>query len=157
LWDVCTDQEAVDLIRNTTDAQAASKILVDHALSRFSTDNLSCMIVRFDTKLVQDMVERRTDPIGVEGDVPSTRSDVSEAEKIIEDAKKNATDLGIVDGEKGPLANEKLEKDIVREAEKQEPGPEVATPEDTVLSQVAGLDVQAKPNIEENGKRIKPE
>ncbi|KAI1981924.1 mgpp2cl-1, protein phosphatase 2C-like protein 1 [Ophidiomyces ophidiicola] len=49
LWDVCSDQEAVDLIRNTHDPQAASKILVDHALSRFSTDNLSCMVVRFDS------------------------------------------------------------------------------------------------------------
>lgn len=30
------------------DPVAASKLLVDHALSRFSTDNLSCMIVRID-------------------------------------------------------------------------------------------------------------
>ncbi|KAF3930644.1 hypothetical protein ABW19_dt0206222 [Dactylella cylindrospora] len=48
LWDVCSDQEAVDLIRNIHDPQEASKALVDHALARFSTDNLSCMIVRLD-------------------------------------------------------------------------------------------------------------
>jgi protein phosphatase PTC1 len=48
VWDVCSDQEAVDLICNVYDPQEASKILVDHALSRFSTDNLSCMIVRLD-------------------------------------------------------------------------------------------------------------
>lgn len=30
------------------DPAAASRHLVDHALSRFSTDNLSCMIVRLD-------------------------------------------------------------------------------------------------------------
>ncbi|KAI5816293.1 phosphatase 2C-like domain-containing protein [Pyronema omphalodes] len=48
LWDVCTDQEAVDLVRNTFDPQLASKQLVDYALSKFSSDNLSCMIVRLD-------------------------------------------------------------------------------------------------------------
>ncbi|KAK2767041.1 Protein phosphatase 2C 1 [Arachnomyces sp. PD_36] len=157
LWDVCSDQEAVDLIRNTHDPQAASKILVDHALSRFSTDNLSCMIVRFDTKLVQDMVEHRIDPIGVEGDVPTNPTDVSEADKIIEDAKKNVEGLGLVDGDKNPLDSEKVQEDIAREAEKQEAGPEASPAEENVASKVAGLDVQTKPNIEENGKRIKPE
>jgi protein phosphatase PTC1 len=45
---VCSDQEAVELIRNVHDPQEASKILVDYALSRFSSDNLSCMVVRLD-------------------------------------------------------------------------------------------------------------
>ncbi|KAF8534290.1 phosphatase 2C-like domain-containing protein [Trichophaea hybrida] len=48
LWDVCSDQEAVDLVRSILDPQEASKKLVDHALSQFSSDNLSCMIVRLD-------------------------------------------------------------------------------------------------------------
>lgn len=48
LWDVCSDQDAVDLVRHIDDPQEASKILVDHALQRFSSDNLSCMIVRLD-------------------------------------------------------------------------------------------------------------
>jgi len=48
LWDVCSDQEAVDLVRHVPDPQEASEMLVDYALSRFSSDNLSCMIVRFD-------------------------------------------------------------------------------------------------------------
>jgi len=48
LWDVCSDQEAVDLVKNIDDPQEASKILVDHALQKFSSDNLSCMIVRLD-------------------------------------------------------------------------------------------------------------
>ncbi|KAG0127093.1 phosphatase 2C-like domain-containing protein [Tuber indicum] len=48
LWDVCSDQEAVDLVRQVQDPQEASKMLVDHALGRFSSDNLSCMIVRLD-------------------------------------------------------------------------------------------------------------
>ena len=33
LWDVCEDQMAVDLIRDLKDAQEASKILLDHALT----------------------------------------------------------------------------------------------------------------------------
>lgn len=48
LWDVCSDQEAVDLVRAVKDPQEASKMLVDYALGRFSSDNLSCMIVRLD-------------------------------------------------------------------------------------------------------------
>lgn len=89
LWDVCTDQEAVDLIRNVKDSQEASKILVDHALSRFSTDNLTCMVVRFDANLIRDVVERRSEPIGVEGDPSSqVKGGISEADKIVEGAKK---------------------------------------------------------------------
>ncbi|RPA98125.1 PP2C-domain-containing protein [Choiromyces venosus 120613-1] len=48
LWDVCSDQEAVNLVRQVQDPQEASKMLVDYALGRFSSDNLSCMIVRLD-------------------------------------------------------------------------------------------------------------
>ncbi|WVF66559.1 hypothetical protein IAT40_001299 [Kwoniella sp. CBS 6097] len=47
LWDVCEDQEAVDLIRSIQDPQDASKFLLDHAMSNYSTDNLSVMVVRF--------------------------------------------------------------------------------------------------------------
>lgn len=45
---MCTDQDAVDLVRNIKDPKEASKRLVEHALSQFSSDNLSCMIVRLD-------------------------------------------------------------------------------------------------------------
>ncbi len=48
LWDVCTDQEAVDLVRDIHDPQEASRLLCEHALKHYSTDNLSCMIVRLD-------------------------------------------------------------------------------------------------------------
>jgi protein phosphatase PTC1 len=36
LWDVCEDQDAVNLILNVKDPQEASRILLDHALSQFS-------------------------------------------------------------------------------------------------------------------------
>ncbi|KAJ5656179.1 hypothetical protein N7507_008129 [Penicillium longicatenatum] len=87
LWDVCTDQEAVDLIRNIQDAQRASKLLVEHALARFSTDNLSCMVIRLDSNRVKDVVNKKSEHIGVDGD-PASRG-MSEADKIVEDAQKN--------------------------------------------------------------------
>ncbi|KAI9815860.1 MAG: Protein phosphatase 2C 1 [Phylliscum demangeonii] len=83
LWDVCSDQEAVDLIRHVTDAQAASKMLVEHALARFSTDNLSCMIVRFDAQAVQRTVDHHAAPIGVEGDPVSRGARLSEADALV--------------------------------------------------------------------------
>ncbi|CAG8651659.1 7529_t:CDS:2, partial [Ambispora leptoticha] len=46
LWDVCDDQDAVDLIKDYTDPQKASAKLLEHALQNFSTDNLSVMVVR---------------------------------------------------------------------------------------------------------------
>jgi len=118
LWDVCSDQEAVDLIRTTHDPQAASKALVEHALSRFSTDNLSCMVVRFDSQRVQETVERKTEPIGVEGDPSSQHGGLSEAESIVLEQKKKLTD----NGEKLDAAPSELS---ITEEEDQEPGPEL--------------------------------
>lgn len=46
LWDVCEDHTAVQLIRHEQDPTRASKILVDHALQNFSSDNLTCMVIR---------------------------------------------------------------------------------------------------------------
>ncbi|SAM78574.1 related to phosphoprotein phosphatase 2C [Ustilago bromivora] len=47
LWDVIEDQEAVDLIKDLQDPQEASQRLLEHALSEFSTDNTSIMVIRF--------------------------------------------------------------------------------------------------------------
>ncbi|KAK2748881.1 Protein phosphatase 2C 1 [Onygenales sp. PD_40] len=103
LWDVCSDQDAVDLVRNTQDPQAASKILVDHALSRFSTDNLSCMIVRFDTKAIQQALERRTHPAGIDSSDSSSKQleGISEADKIVREVRKSvaAGEAGIEEGD----------------------------------------------------------
>ncbi|ODQ64717.1 protein serine/threonine phosphatase 2C [Nadsonia fulvescens var. elongata DSM 6958] len=46
LFDVCKDQQAVDLVRNIRDPKAASQALVDYALDNFSSDNLSVMVIR---------------------------------------------------------------------------------------------------------------
>lgn len=47
LWDVCSDQEAVNLVYDIQDPQKASEKLLAHALEKYSTDNLSVMVVRF--------------------------------------------------------------------------------------------------------------
>lgn len=47
LWDVCTDQEAIEQIRGIADPHVAARTLVRHAINLGSNDNISCMIVRF--------------------------------------------------------------------------------------------------------------
>jgi len=115
LWDVCSDQEAVDLIRQIQDPQEASKKLVDHALARFSTDNLSCMVVRFDNKAVRQRKNEGT--IGVEGDPVTAKGNITEAEAIVAQARKSI-------GEPQQSV-ESAAADIIREEEEKEPGPEL--------------------------------
>lgn len=65
-------------------------MLVDHALSRFSTDNLSCMIVRFDKHALLENQNNKDKAIGVEGDAATAAAapgKVSEAEKIVNTTK----------------------------------------------------------------------
>ncbi|KAL7789119.1 phosphatase 2C-like domain-containing protein [Trichoderma ceciliae] len=88
LWDVCSDQEAVDLVREIHDPGEASKLLVDHALNRFSTDNLSCMIVRLDKEaLVQSQTSQTSrDPEAEASNGAAAK--VSEADKIVMETKQ---------------------------------------------------------------------
>lgn len=73
---------------------SAAKFLIDQALSRFSTDNLSCMIVRFDKAALLQSQGDKDNAIGVEGDNAETGSKVSEADKIV-----NATRQKIAEGD----------------------------------------------------------
>ncbi|KAG0648799.1 phosphatase [Hyphodiscus hymeniophilus] len=143
LWDVCSDQEAVDLVRNTQDPTAGAKQLVDHALARFSTDNLSCMIVRLNKSAHITTSKDSTAAIGVEGDPHSQSGKLSEADKIVGEAKRKAeTDgfpaLGVSGSNSGkghdPKAIEEdvpgrisMEKVVEEEPDlvRGEPGPEV--------------------------------
>ena len=85
----------MDLVRNVQDPVSASKQLVDHALARFSTDNLSCMIVRFNKTALLDTYNATVPPIGVEGDPSSTGSKQSEVDKILNDAKRKVQEEGV--------------------------------------------------------------
>ena len=123
LWDVCSDQDAVDLVRREQDPQAASKILVDHALSRFSTDNLSCMIVRFNSRGLQDAASKTQEHIGVDGDPPSNlKGGIRETEAIVGAAKKGMSNDQVA-GEGEDLS--RISTDMIQEEENAEPGPEL--------------------------------
>ena len=107
-------------MRNQQDPQAASKALVDHALARFSTDNLSCMIVRFDSKAVQETVQQKTEPIGVEGDPGTKEGGVSEADQIVAESRKKLEDSGVTGA-----SLDRLPTEIIHDEEAAEPGPEL--------------------------------
>ncbi|ANB15164.1 type 2C protein phosphatase PTC1 [Sugiyamaella lignohabitans] len=49
LWDVFSDQEAVDRIRNIKDPNQAAKILVNDAIGRGSMDNITCLVARLNS------------------------------------------------------------------------------------------------------------
>ncbi|KAF2798280.1 PP2C-domain-containing protein [Melanomma pulvis-pyrius CBS 109.77] len=113
LWDVCSDQEAVDHVRQIQDPQIASKALVDHALARFSTDNLSCMVVRFDNKALK---QRKNESLmGVDGD--QSKSGISEADAIVSQARKQMGEP------EQPI--EQAAAEMIMEEEEPEPGPEL--------------------------------
>ncbi|KAJ8064856.1 hypothetical protein OCU04_007165 [Sclerotinia nivalis] len=92
LWDVCSDQEAVDLVRHQQDPVAAARQLVEYALARFSTDNLSCMIVRFNRPLLVATAKDSHAAIGVEGDGNMGSGKLSEADKIVSESTKKVND-----------------------------------------------------------------
>ncbi|KAJ6954192.1 protein phosphatase 2C 11 [Populus alba x Populus x berolinensis] len=48
LWNVLTNKDAVALVQDITDAEAASRKLIQEAYARGSTDNITCVVVRFD-------------------------------------------------------------------------------------------------------------
>jgi protein phosphatase PTC1 len=60
-------------------------MLVDHALGRFSTDNLSCMVVRFEKDAtLQSLREKDT---GIETERGTAK--ISEADKLVSETKQN--------------------------------------------------------------------
>lgn len=113
---MCSDQEAVDLVRGIQDPQAASRALVDHALARFSTDNLSVMVIRFDGQAVQQAADRKADFIGVEGDPATQKGGITETDSIISRQKEHLHESGEY--------LDRIPSNILEEDE-QEPGPEL--------------------------------
>ena len=112
----------MNLIRETQDPQVASKQLVEYALSRFSTDNLSCMVVRFDGNALKQTIEHQVEPIGVEGDPISAKGGLSEAEALVKEARKSMSipdDIDLNDH------INKVSQEIIREENDKEAGPEL--------------------------------
>lgn len=69
-------------------------MLVDHALANFSTDNLSCMIVRFDKEALVETQNKNEGLIGVEGDEAGSGTKPSEADKIVNNIKQKIAEGG---------------------------------------------------------------
>ncbi|BFZ57758.1 mgpp2cl-1, protein phosphatase 2C-like protein 1 [Savitreella phatthalungensis] len=85
LWDVCTDQEAVDLVRGIEDPNAASKVLVEHALREYSTDNLTVMVVRLGVNGSSNR-ERAAEASSTGADLEREVSNISQAVSVTSDA-----------------------------------------------------------------------
>lgn len=105
-------------------------MLVEHALGKFSTDNLSVMVVRFDSNKVRNNTSL---DIGVEHE-GRDKTAISEVEMIVSEARRNS---GIPP--EGLSLTEKDEQEIhnmvVREDnERQETGPEL-TPEGNAIAE----------------------
>lgn len=126
---MCSDQEAADLVRHIQDPQVASKQLVDHALARFSTDNLSCMIVRFDNDALK--ARRLEASIGVQGDATTGTAGESEADALVDKVKRHIDETGEMPG--GTVTAREEMADIPEERER-EHGVEEGSVEDVTQS-----------------------
>lgn len=108
-------------------------MLVDHALSKFSTDNLSVMVVRFNTRKVR---ENTSIDIGVQHETRDRG--ISEAEMIVSEARRHSN----IPPE-GVALSEKEREDVTNQViEEQEDGPEL-TPEGRILAEQAFREKQA--------------
>lgn len=92
------------------------------------------MVIRFDGSRLKEVVNRIAEPIGVAGD-PSTdvTNGVSEADKIVEGARKSMANAGTSDD---PKTLEEAQRRIIQRMADEEPGPELA------------IDDQSKADIE---------
>lgn len=139
-------------MRDIQEPVIAAKKLVDHALSRFSTDNLSCMIVRFDKQALLENQNNKDSAIGVEGDATTAAGTVTETEKIVTATKQkiaegstpavgiSASNFGrghdptpIEDGEKKPFVPTTIEGSVEEEPVVLCDSPE-ATPDGSVTA-----------------------
>lgn len=76
------------------------------------------MVVRFDSQRVQETVDRKAEPIGVEGDPSSNKGTLSEADAIVQQQKNKLDESG--------LLLDRVPSDIAEDVnEDQEPGPEL--------------------------------
>ncbi|XP_065848254.1 probable protein phosphatase 2C 11 [Euphorbia lathyris] len=53
LWNVLSNQDAVGVVQDIRDAEAASRKLIEEAYARGSSDNITCVVVRFDNSCVE--------------------------------------------------------------------------------------------------------
>ena len=78
------------------------------------------MVIRFDSKLVQETVQQKTEPIGVDGDPGTKESGLSEADRIVAEQRKQLEDAGV-----HPDGLIKVPTEIIEGEQDTEPGPEL--------------------------------
>lgn len=78
------------------------------------------MIVRFDSKAVQEAVQQKTEPIGVEGDPGTKEGGPSEADQLVAESRKKLEDSGVSSD-----SLVKVPTEIIQAEEEAEPGPEL--------------------------------
>jgi protein phosphatase PTC1 len=84
------------------------------------------MVIRLDSNRVKDVVNNIADPIGVDGDSTTISQGVSEADKIVEGAKKNIATSGVADDPaSAEKANEETLQRMANRNSEEEPGPEM--------------------------------
>lgn len=90
------------------------------------------MVVRFDNKAVQQTVEHKAEPIGVDGDLSTKRlGGISEADAIVKEARKSMGEgtgkmlHSDVKSEEGVEEEKARISHIIREEEEKEVGPEL--------------------------------
>lgn len=100
------------------------------------------MVIRLDSNRVKDVVNNNTDPIGVDGDPAKIPHGVSEADKIVEGARKSMASAGIADDqEAAEQANQAILEKMANSD--QEPGPEMSVDDQ---SHPPSVDILSPPN-----------
>lgn len=100
LWDVCSDQRAIDLIRDVKDVSKLSKILCSYAMDNLTTDNVTVMVVRFDSgvfayKAVKEGQEPVKDDQTTDDKQVKDEITVSNTDKIGTDDKATNDDIPV--------------------------------------------------------------
>lgn len=108
------------------------------------------MVIRLDSNRVKDVVNNKTDPIGVDGD-PSANAlhGLSEADKIVEGARRSMASAGLTDN---PELAEQVNEEILEKMasnDNQEPGPELSADENR---QLPSVDILSPSNPSQQGK-----
>ena len=103
------------------------------------------MVIRFDTRALQNHVQNKAQPIGVEGDPPSKKKGgISEVDALVKEARKSIkkdrekemanNDIDTVSSKESQVSRDSgngkdnARDEIIKEEEEEEPGPEL-TPE----------------------------
>ncbi len=117
LWDVISDQQAVNLIRDETDMQAAAERLRNYALDHGSTDNISVLVI--DLKSFSINRQKLAEAVNNTNQIENNTNVNTTEEKIEE--KKEDTEAKVEEVEQEKVEN--TAENIVEKSENAETEP----------------------------------